>query len=141
MCYRHLGLIFMLLNTFAPSAYIVADPIDKLSRQCLKIWSQMGMMIEYKQSIYHDDTTATTEALDTILCRLVRVRDLLGEFTLSSVLDLQKAEYVGSSLDCIESYAYDLIQQYPGSWSDVIQAQIMRVQDAYNKSIMPLITK
>jgi hypothetical protein len=119
----------------------IANPFNKLTQQCITIWSLMSGLIENNQMTYQYDHSACIEALDTILCRLVRVRDIISTVTHASTSDAQRIDYIGSSLDCIESYGYDLIKKYPGSWSSVIQEQIVRAQEAYSNHIMPLITK
>lgn len=103
----------------------------------------MSDLVEQKKRplLKNIDDKVYNDFLDEIICALVRARDMIAQVQKQQQIDLAAAEYVASSLDCIESYSYDLIQYYPGGWSTVIQDQVIRTQEAYAQEIVPLITR
>jgi hypothetical protein len=129
----------------APQLYTLQEvaSLGRLSRQCIKIWRMMSDLVE--QRINGDEIAGEkildNDILDKILCSLVRVRDMIIKVEKQHIIDIVTVKYVESSLDCIESYSYDLMHCYPGSWSTVIQDQVARVQEEYIHYIFPLITR
>lgn len=115
----------------------------QVSRQCIKIWCLMRNLVDDKESVQKEMAAdaESIDLLDALLCRIMRVRDAIAHIDTRPHGDMQTAEYIDSSLDCIESYTYDLIKQYPGSWSVIIQEQVFRTQDAYMRCVAPLLTK
>jgi hypothetical protein len=124
--------------------------LTSVSRQCIKIWCLIRNLVENKADLpdipsagLSDTALAESdiEHLDTLLCRVMKVRDTLSHYGTNPISDTQTAEYIDSSLDCIGQYTHDLVEQYPGSWSTIIQEQVFRTQEAYAQHLLPLLTK
>jgi hypothetical protein len=117
--------------------------LTQVSRQCIKIWCLIRNLVEYDSSAVKEQSVESdfVESLDTLLCRVMKVRDTLSHCGTNPISDTQTAGYVDSALDCIGQYTYDLKERYPGSWSDIIQEQVVRTQEAYTNHVLPLITK
>lgn len=129
------------LNT--STIQLPAVPLKAVSRQSIKIWCLMRDLVDNKYD-KHKNALSEAEAvenMDNLLCRIVRMRDALSHLDVNTLYEKKEISYFDSSLDCIESYTYDLVKQYPGSWSTVIQEQIFRTQDAYVQHVLPSITK
>jgi len=142
-----MGVFFVLCQVSVVWAVDIsrANPaLTQVSRQCIKIWCLIRNLVENagddatKEKI---EETVLVDHLDTLLCRVMKVRDTLSHYGTNPVSDRQTAEYIDSSLDCIGQYTYDLKERYPCSWSDVIQEQIFRTQEAYVNHVLPRLTK
>lgn len=113
----------------------------QLSRSCIKVWSLMRDLVDnrdlHNNELLAGDDPEHVDRLDNLLCKMVHVRDMIKSLDFSSSADANSvAHYIDSSLDCIGQYTYDLVKQYPGNWSSVIQEQVFRAQDAYAQSMM-----
>jgi hypothetical protein len=119
--------------------FLLSQPISlgRLSRQCIEIWRMMSDLVEQKDYFSATEPNESQDFLDQILCGLVKIRDTISQLKNNHEFDHSAAEYVESSLDCIESYSYDLVQHYPGSWSTVIQDQVFRTQQEYAQYLVP----
>jgi hypothetical protein len=117
--------------------------LTQLSRQCIKIWCLISNLVDNNDtkdnSVQKQAEPAVVESLDTLLCRIMKVRDTLSHCSKNPVSDTQTAHYIDSSLDCIGQYTYDLVAQYPGNWSTIIQEQVFRTQEAYAHYLVPLL--
>lgn len=124
-------------------AIVGKESFAQVPRQCIKIWCLMRNMVDNNYA--KDKDTAiesdSVDLLDNLLCRIMRVREIISHMDTTAIYDLKDAQYIDNSLDCIESYSYDLVQRYPGSWSTIIQEQVFRTQDAYARCVLPLLTK
>ncbi len=116
----------------------------QLSRSCVKIWSVMRDLVDNSDAQSKEITVgedSPIEHLDDLLCKTVRVRDMIKSLDFTSSADSNAtAYYIDSVLDCVGQYTYDLVKQYPGSWSSVIQEQVFRAQEAYAQSMTEHIT-
>ncbi len=133
--------IFLFSGVLTPCLSGIGEPkgqLVQISRQCIKIWCLMSHLVENKENVQSEGETI--DHLDGLLCRIMRVRDTISRMNAQESCDMQTAEYIDSSLDCIHSYSYDLIKRYPGNWSTIIQEQLVRTQDAYARSILPRVT-
>lgn len=121
---------------------------SQLSRQCIKIWCLMRNLVDDadvdKTPILEEQDLLTVDYLDNLLCRVVRVRDMIAGIDCAASNkqgdEETTAAYVDSSLDCIGQYTHDLVKQYPGSWSTIIQEQVFRAQEAYADTLMRAFT-
>lgn len=140
------AIVFLFYNTsFTTVPTNSKTTLMQLSRSCIKIWSLMRDLVDNGGTPNNDllaaESSGNIDLFDTILCKMVRVRDMIKSVNFNSATDAHSTVYyIDSSLDCIGQYTYDLVKQYPGSWSSVIQEQVFRAQEAYAQSIMQQIT-
>jgi hypothetical protein len=117
--------------------------LTQVSRQCIKIWCLIRNLVECDNGAVKEQSVESDviDNFDTLLCRVMKVRDTLSHCDKNPISDMQTAHYIDSSLDCIGQYTYDLKERFPGSWSDIIQEQVVRTQEAYTNHVLPLLTK
>lgn len=117
--------------------------LTQLSRQCIKIWCLISNLVDNNGTkdglVQPQAEPEVVEHLDMLLCRIMKVRDTLSHCGKNPVSDTQAAHYIDSSLDCIGQYTYELVAQYPGFWSEMIQEQVSRTQDACAQYLLPLL--
>jgi hypothetical protein len=146
--------VFCVLSQLSAVAVDIprSNPVlTQISRQCIKIWCLIRDLVENKvdQSDIPSSARSSNAALaesdidnfDILLCRVMKVRDTLSHCDKNPISDMQTAHYIDSSLDCIGQYTYDLKERFPGSWSDIIQEQVVRTQEAFANHVLPLVTK